>query len=53
MGRGVPRFSGFFLMQQVRSDLRDCAPDLEAFGLVVSAGVLALLIPGQLQLLWV
>lgn len=52
MRRGVPRFSGFFLMR-VRSDLRDCASDLEAFGLVVSASVLALLVPGQLQLLWV
>lgn len=40
-------------MQRVGSDLRDGASDLEALGLVVPAGVLALLVPGQLQLLWV
>lgn len=38
-------------LQRARSDLRDGASDLEAFGLVVPAGVLALLVPGQLQLL--
>lgn len=41
----------FFVMQRARSDLRDGASDLEAFGLVVPARVLALLVPGQLQLL--
>ncbi len=40
-------------MKNVSSDLCDSASDLEAFVLVASVGVQAVLVSGQLQLLWV
>lgn len=40
-------------MRRARPDLRDGASDLQAFVLVVLAGLRVLLVPGQLQLLWV
>lgn len=40
-------------MQYASSDLCDGASDLKAFILVAPAGVQALLVPRQLQLLWV
>lgn len=48
----MANFTGGGGLNVTRADLRDSAPDLEALVLVVWAGLLALLIPGQLQLLW-
>lgn len=41
------------MIQYASSDLCDGASNLEAFVLVVPAGVQALLVPGHVQLLWV
>lgn len=49
----MPNSRGLKVVRRAGSDLRDGASDLEAFVLVVLAGLRAVLVSGQLQLLWV